>query len=92
MNLPVRASPEEDFPSTAKSLELPEKLEADFVHALQEVLSGLVKIEMRGEDIKGALVKGGTPATVEELKSRFDSYLADRTKGLDQSKVRIILG
>jgi len=33
----------------------------------------------------------GEPTTTEELKKRFDEYLADLTKGKDPSKVRIVL-
>jgi hypothetical protein len=38
-----------------------------------------------------ALLKGGTPATTDELIKRFDGYLAYLTKGKDLSKVRIVL-
>jgi hypothetical protein len=74
-----------------KKRELPDKLEHDFIHALQEVLSGLIKIEIKTSDIKDALAKGGTPATLDELKSRFETYLSERTKGQDQTKIRIVL-
>jgi predicted ATPase len=74
-----------------KTRDLPDDLDHDFINAIQEVLSGLVKIEVKTEDLKSALLKGGTPATTEELKKRFDEYLADLTKGKDLSKVRIIL-
>lgn len=74
-----------------KKQDLPDELDYDFIQALREVLSGLVKIEMKAEALKSALLKGGTPVTVEELKKRFDGYLSDLTKGKDISKVRIVL-
>lgn len=74
-----------------KTRALPEDLGHDFINAVKEVLSGLVKIEVKIEELKSALLKGGTPATTEELKKRLDDYLADITKGKDPSKVRIVL-
>ena len=70
---------------------LPDELDYDFIQALREVLSGLVKIEVKIDALKTALLKGGTPVTMEELKKRFDDHLSDLTKGKDLSKVRIVL-
>jgi len=42
-------------------------------------------------DLTPFFLKGGTPATMEELKKRFNDYLSDLAKGKDVSKVRIIL-
>lgn len=66
-------------------------LTQDFIHALQEVLSGLVKLIVKTADMRTALLKGGSPATPVELRSRFDDLLAELTKGKDSSKVRIVL-
>jgi len=74
-----------------KTRSLPEDIGHDFIQALREVLSGLVKIEVKIEELRSALLKGGAPATTEELKKRFYEYLADLTKGKDLSKVRIVL-
>jgi len=63
----------------------------DFIHAVREVLSGLVKVEVSIKDLRSALLKGGAPATPDELKKRFDEYLADLTKSKDPSEVRIVL-
>ncbi len=38
-----------------------------------------------------ALLKGGAPATLEEMKKRFEEFLTELTKGKDVGKVRIIL-
>jgi hypothetical protein len=37
------------------------------------------------------LLANGSPATVPELKKRFDDYLVEIVKGKDASKVRIVL-
>ena len=39
----------------------------------QEALSGLEKIGVSGDDIKQALLDGGSPAAPEELRKRFES-------------------
>ncbi len=74
-----------------KSKELPEKLDPEFIKALQEVLSGLIKIEIKIGDVRKALLEGGSPANIDELKSRFDRFLGAASKGKDPSKIRIIL-
>ncbi|RMD75471.1 MAG: hypothetical protein D6823_09995, partial [Chloroflexi bacterium] len=60
-------------------------------HALQEVLAGLTKVVVTAEELRAALLRGGSPATPTELKKRFEEYLAERTKGYEQGKVRIVL-
>jgi hypothetical protein len=74
-----------------KKRTLPDELDQDFIHALQEVLSGLVKVAVRPEDLRAALLKGGSPATPAEMKKRFEEYLDELTKGHEPSKVRIVL-
>ncbi|MBW2130771.1 MAG: ATP-binding protein, partial [Deltaproteobacteria bacterium] len=74
-----------------KERKLPEELGQDFIHALQEVLSGLVKVAVKTEDLRAALLKGGSPATPAEMKKRFEEYLDELTKGHEPGKVRIVL-
>jgi len=74
-----------------KERKLPEKLSQDFIHALQEVLSGLVKVAVKTEDLRAALLKGGSPATPAEMKKRFEEYLEELIKGHEPGKVRIVL-
>ena len=62
-----------------------------FVSAVQEVLSGLEKIAVRSDDIKQALLLGGSPATPEDLRKRFEAFLSDRCKGKDTSKLRFVV-
>jgi Family of unknown function (DUF6079) len=70
---------------------LPDDVNHDFVAALQEALSGLSKVIVTTEGIRAALLAAGSPATVPELKKRFDDYLVEIVKGKDPSKVRIVL-
>lgn len=58
---------------------------------MQEALSGLEKIVVTGEDIKKALLSGGSLATPEDLRKRFESFMNDRCKGKDASKLRFVV-
>jgi len=70
---------------------LPDDLDQEFIQALQEVLSGLVKVSITKEELHNALLKGGSPITLADMKQRFESYLEQRTRGQEPGKVRIIL-
>ena len=71
--------------------ELPRPLEPEFVEALQEVLSGLVKVVVTAENLKVALLAGGSPASPAEMKKRFEEYLDGLTKGEEPARVRVVL-
>lgn len=71
--------------------ELPDDLSTPFIGALKEVLSGLIKIPVATAILREALLSGGSPATPEELKKRFEDFLANLSKGKDVGKVRIVL-
>ena len=43
------------------------------------------------DDLRAALLCGGSPETLGEMKKRFDEYLDDKAKGKDPGKVRIVL-
>ncbi len=77
--------------SFLKKRELPDKLDQDFIQAIQDVLSGLAKVVVKTEDLRNALLSGGSPATPDEMKRRFDEYLTQLTKGKEPDKVRIVL-
>jgi len=70
---------------------LPDPVTPDFVAAVQEALSGLEKINVSGEDIRQSLLQGGSPATPEDLRRRFESFLNDRCKGKDTTKLRFVV-
>jgi len=74
-----------------KKRALPEGFYQDFIQALQELLSGLIKVQIKVEDLRGALLSGGSPATPAELKKRFEEYLDRLAKGKEPGKVRIVL-
>ena len=69
---------------------LPEPLDIDFVNALQEALSGLVKVSVNFDDLHTTIAGGGGPATPDELKKRFMEYIDKLTRGKDPAKVRMI--
>ena len=70
---------------------LPEPISPDFVKALQDALTGLEKVAVTDQDLRAALIHGGIPCTVDELKERFDNYLAGLTKGKNTSKIRVVV-
>ena len=71
--------------------QLPNDISNDFIVAIQEVLSGLEKLNIHVDDLKQALTTGSMPCTVSELRKRFEKYTESVTKGKDPNKVRIIL-
>jgi hypothetical protein len=70
---------------------LPDELSKDLINALKEIFSGLVKIEVKIDEMKSALLAGGSPVTLDELKKRFEDYMTEKTKGKQQQKVRIVI-
>jgi hypothetical protein len=71
--------------------QMPDPVDAVFVKALQEILSGLQKVVLSKESLHHALVCGGLPCTLSEVKERFEKHLAEATKGKDPTKVRIVV-
>ncbi|AMU88457.1 ATPase [Sphingopyxis macrogoltabida] len=70
---------------------LPDPVTPDFVAAVQEALSGLEKINVSGADIRQALLQGGSPATPDDLRKRFETFLNERCKGKDTTKLRFVV-
>jgi hypothetical protein len=70
---------------------LPNNLAQEFIHALQDVLSGLTKVSVKIGDLRAALLSRGSPATPAEMRKRFEEYLDQLTKGKEPGKVRIVL-
>ncbi|MCD6733430.1 MAG: DUF6079 family protein [Burkholderiaceae bacterium] len=87
----LKASARELIKKFVASKKLPDPVPLDFVSAVQEALSGLEKIGVTSEDIKKALLQGGSPATPEDLRKRFEAFLNDRCKGKDASKLRFVV-
>ena len=74
-----------------KSKELPVPLDSNFVYALKEVLSGLVKVTVKARELQNALQVTDGPATPAEMKKRFEEYINQLTKGKDPAKVRFVM-
>ena len=74
-----------------ESRTLPEDLDHNFVHGVRTLLSGPAKVVIATEDLRDALIPGGSPATIDEITARFEDYLSERAKGKDRDKVRIVL-
>ncbi len=74
-----------------ESGELPETPDSEFIEALGEVLSGLVKVVVKTADLKAALLDGGSPASPFEIRARFESYLNRLCEGQEPTKVRVVL-
>lgn len=73
------------------SKSLPDPVTPEFISAVQEALSGLDKVVVSGSDIRQALLQGGSPATPEDLRKRFEAFLSDRCKGKDTTKLRFVV-
>jgi hypothetical protein len=87
----LRPAPRALIVSFVKSKALPDPIPPDFVAAVQEALSGLEKIGVSSDDIKNALLQGGSPASPDDLRKRFETFLNDRCKGKDTSKLRFVV-
>lgn len=70
---------------------LPDPVPPAFVEALQESLSGLERIDLATDEIRQALLQGGSPATPGDLRKRFDALLNERCKGKDENKLRFVV-
>ena len=87
----LRPDPRKLVDGFIKKRTLTDDLDQDFIHALQEVLSGLTKVSVKIADLRDALLSGGSPATPVEMRKRFEEYLDGLTKGKEPGKVRIVL-
>ena len=77
--------------SFLKKRDLPTPLDSDTVHAIKQALENLEKVEITTYELKKALHPTGSPATVQELKKRFDGFLNDQIKGKNPDKIRIVV-
>ncbi|MBA1336325.1 MAG: hypothetical protein HPY66_2760 [Firmicutes bacterium] len=69
---------------------LPDAIDGNFISGVNTLMKGLEKVEVLVEDMKKA-ISGDGPVTVEDIRTRFEKYVRELTKGKDESKVRIIL-
>jgi hypothetical protein len=87
----LKASARELIKKFVSSKKLADPVTPDFVSAVQEALSGLEKVRISGDEIKAALLRGGSPAKPDELRERFESLLREQSKGKDGSKLRFVV-
>jgi len=87
----LKQEPRKLIDSFIKERKLKTDLDQEFIHALQEVLSGLTKVSVKLNDLRTALLSGGSPVTTSEMKKRFEEFLDQVTKGKEPAKVRIVL-
>ena len=66
-------------------------MNTDFVDAVNAALSDLARVQVTLEELKKALLSGGSPMTVQDIKARFESFLQEKSRGKDPGKIRIIL-
>ncbi len=91
-NLPLLSEPKRRIiEGFLASGELPEPLDGGFVDAVGEALENLEKVVVRAEDVRTALLDGGSPATPEEMMRRFKRFLEKQTGGRSGDRVRIVL-
>jgi len=77
--------------SFLKDKKLPEKISNELVQGTQQALAGLVAISIRPDALFHALGDGGDPCTVEQIQTRFETFLQKLTQGKEQSKVRLVM-
>jgi hypothetical protein len=87
----LRPEPRKTVDTFLHDQALPGKLTQEFILAMQEGLSGLIKVPVKTGNLRAALLAGGSPATPAEMKKRFETYLDELTKGKEPGKVRIVL-
>ena len=71
--------------------ELPDDITQEFLAAIQQALSGLSKVQVRLDDLRDKLFPDGSPATLDELRKRFNEYIEQLLKGRDAGKIRLVL-
>ncbi len=71
--------------------DLPAPPDNNFVHALNEVLAGLIKVVVTPQALHQALQVSDGPATPDELKKRFNEFIDQLSQGKDPGKVRIVV-
>ncbi len=87
----LKASARDLIEGFVASKKLPDPVPPGFVSAVQEALSGLEKIGVTSDEIRKALLQGGSPATPDDLRKRFETFLAERCKGKEASKLRFVV-
>ena len=74
-----------------KTRELPTPLDSATIQAIKQALENLEKVELSTQELKKALHPTGSPATVQELRKRFEDFLNHHIKGKNPDKIRIVV-
>lgn len=69
---------------------LPDPIDAAFVAAINSALERFERRNATAADLWRALFPSSSPATVEELRSRFAAFLEDLVAGADGRPVRVV--
>lgn len=70
---------------------IPEKISTDLIQGIQKALSGLSPISVSPSELLGKLSDGSATCTVEQFRKRFEDFVAEKTRGKDLDKVRIVI-
>ncbi|MDM8560893.1 DUF6079 family protein [Candidatus Parabeggiatoa sp. HSG14] len=70
---------------------LPEVINREFIKAVQEALSGLIKVSFNLNELQNAIIEGGFPVTLVELQRRINHHLQDIIVDKNPQKIRIVL-
>jgi hypothetical protein len=70
---------------------LPSPMTDEFVMAIKDALSSLVKVTVSLEDLRKLFQKSGGPVTPGELKDLFAEYIDKLVQGKEANKVRIVV-
>ena len=71
--------------------ELPDPLDQNFHPCSERGAFRSPEVLVKTDDLRAALLSGGSPATPAEMKKRFEEYLDELTRGKEPGKVRIVL-
>ena len=63
------------------SRKLPDPVSSELASAVQLALVGLEKVVVKGDEIKQALLQGGSPATPDDLRKRFVARMIEKGFG-----------
>jgi hypothetical protein len=74
-----------------KTKRFPEKISNDLVQGMQTALSGLIAISVRPAELLDTLSDSGAPCTIDQLRTRFDDFLQNITRGKELAKVRLVI-
>jgi hypothetical protein len=69
----------------------PSPMTDEFIMAIKDALSSLVKVSISVEDLRKLFQSSGGPLSPGELKELFDKYIDKLAAGKDADKVRIVV-